>query len=528
MTNYTEELDRLQKLKILYESKQKQVSNLKEQRKKLNAEEEKYRVKLEKNEIENKIFYLGIEGKEYIGPNNKWKLNAIQKILIEAVKDPANMVFTYTGANRIGKTFITMIIIYSFLTGKFPWEPEEMTGHLWELFGWKPPIKIRWVGQDWEKHVKTVLIPIINELWPKSHPIQSRNNNVGVPAIWTEGKYNGTLEIMSNASDSSLFEGWHGHLIAYDEPPKRNVRVACARGLIDTNGKELFAMTLLKEPWVHQEVINRVLEDGRLDPSVFNISGDINVNIGHGITKKGVDQFALTLNDEEKTARLKGIPSYLSGKILSIDRTKHIKERFEIPSHWEVDVAIDIGVAKPHDIMYLAISPRNFKYVFFERQVTGDGVALGNQIISDIEKYNMRVANIICDPLAKSNKNEENTTWQKIEIVLNKYGYFLQAGAKDKESGILLIQSSLSSKYGEPSLYIFRDCVRAILQLDGWMYDDQGIPKKYKINEKPGDDQCENLYRLLLLETQYTDPIEDEGREDPYYEQTERNPYTGY
>ena len=46
-------------------------------------------------------------------------------------------------------------------------------------------------------------------------------------------------------SESDLFEGWDGHVIIYDEPPKRDNRVACARGLIDHNGIEIFAMGLI-------------------------------------------------------------------------------------------------------------------------------------------------------------------------------------------------------------------------------------------------------------------------------------------
>ena len=70
---------------------------------------------------------------------------------------------------------------------------------------------------------------------------------------------------MSNNQDSDVFEGWDGDLIVWDEPPKRNIRVACARGLIDREGRELYNMTLLKEAWISQEVIKATNEDGSPD-----------------------------------------------------------------------------------------------------------------------------------------------------------------------------------------------------------------------------------------------------------------------
>lgn len=392
------------------------------------------------------------------------------------------------------------------------------------MLGWKPPIKVRWVGQDWEKHIKTVLVPKIKELWPESHAVEVRKNQSGVEAYWTEQRLRSTIEIMSNNQDSSLFEGWNGHLVVYDEPPKRDNRVACARGLIDYAGREIFAMTLLKEAWVHQEVINATLDNGQIDPTIFSIDGDINQNIGFGITQEGVDQFAKTLTREEKEARLKGVPAYLSGKILPIDRDKHIVDRFDIPSSWIVDVAIDIGVAKPHDILFLATSPRNFHYVCFEKQLRGDGEAIAEFIISHQQKYKYRLNRVICDPLAKSDKNNENTTWEKIDTVLMRYDHMLEAGSKSKEDGIIRLRELLSSDYGEPALYFFRDCTRSILQCDGWMYGDDGLPKKYRANELPGDDQAENIYRLALLETQWYEP------QIQNYDQRmgKPDPYTGY
>lgn len=522
-----EKLPKKEKKKALLEllkQKKARCLELKKKQQKIRAEKAKYIAKQQEYERENKILYLGHEGKEYLGDHGKWELNSLQIKLVEAFMNPSKKIFTYTGANRIGKTFIAVILMYTCLTGRFPWEPEEKGTWFWDIMNWRPPIKIRWIGEDWEKHIKTVLVPKIKELWPRSHPMEIRRNSLGVETFWTEKINNSTIEIMSNRQDSSLFEGWNGHLVVYDEPPKRENRIACARGLIDFCGRELFTMTLLKEAWVHQEVINATNEDGTPDTSVFNITGDMNANIGFGITQAGVDQFSKSLTDEERSSRIKGIPSYLSGKVLIFQRDVHCIPRFDIPIHWPIDIAIDIGVAKPHDVTYVATSERGFKYVIFEQTIAGDGTQIGNEVVEKIKRYNLRVNAIVCDPLAKSDKNNESTVWAKIDDVLMKYGYWLERGSKEKEDGAILLNELLSNEYGEPALYVFNDCVRAIQQLDGWMRDEDGTIKKYKNKQLPGDDQCENLYRIALLQTQYDEPnmVHNQDRGDA------RDPITGY
>lgn len=420
--------------------------------------------------------------------------------------------------NTMSTTGVTTLLA---LRGRFPWEDENKGHWFWDIHGWKPPIKIRIVGQDWEKHIKTVIVPTLKEMVPQSWDFAQKKNNVGVEHSWTDPATGGSIEIMSNKSESDLFEGWSGHMIIYDEPPKRNNRIACARGLIDYNGIEIFAMTLLKEAWVDREVINAVTEDGLPDPSVYNIHADISVNVGHGLSQEGVEQFEKALSEEEKDARLRGIPSYKSGLVLKFERKHHIKERFEIPCHWVVDVAIDIGVAKPHDVTFLAIAPNNFKYLIFAYQIKGDGTAIADSIIKKQKTYNLRMNRIIVDPLAKADQNNENSTYEKIDMQLQRFGYYLETGTKDKDDGIIGINNYLWTVNLMPALFVFRDCPRAILQLESWMYDDQGKP------QKKDDDQCENLYRLMLLDTVYEEPQD----RDAVYETTSsntRNSFTGY
>ncbi len=486
--------------------------------------------KKEQFERDNKIEFFSHPGKGHLGSHGKWEPNKAQKELLNAFKSGNMRVFAYTGGNRSGKSFCWGLLVATLLDGKFPWEAENLRGWVWDMYGWKPPIRIRIVGQDYEKHIKTVVIPILKELLPKSWNMKVKKNTIGVEYFWIDPRTDSSVEIISNNSDSSVAEGWHGHAVFYDEPSSREMRVACARGLVDTNGIEGFFMTLLKEAWVDKEVLNRVNDKGEPDSSVIVVHSDTYANIGFGISQKGVEQFAKTLTDSEKEARLKGIPAYKAGLVLAIDRKKHVIKPFKVPSHWPVDVHIDIGVSKPHDIIYVATDPRNFKYICFEENLRGDGTMIADSIIKKQQRYNLRINRILCDPLAKADQNNENSTYDKIDMHLNRFTcpftdntYYLETGSKDKEDGIRRINDLLETVNGIPALFFFQDCGRSITQCENLMRDE-----KTGLVQKVDDDMFEGLYRIMLVDTQYEDI---QRGKDNYYDERDsgtRSSTTGY
>lgn len=433
------------------------------------------------------------------GPNPK------QKLLLDAWNNPKFKVFTFTGGNRMGKTTIGTVISFSVMFGYWPWSGQRID------FPHARPRRVRLIGQDWEKHIKTVIEPSLEKWWPKARILKTSKNNVGAKAMWIDKETGSTLELMSNHQDSDMFEGWDGDLVYYDEPCQRDIRVANARGLVDRLGRELFCMTLLKEAWIDQEVIRARLEDGRPDLSVFNVTGTIYDNVGYGITNEGVAQFKKTLKPEEEQARLWGVPSYMSGLVYKeFNRQAHLTERFKIPSDWMVDIAIDIHPRKEQAVLFVATDPRNDRYAFWEIWEHGDGEYIAGEIVRVIKYYNLRANRFVIDPLSKGDKNMPNTTFDNIAMVLSRYGYVLEVATKDKQSGIIKVRNHLMGPNKRPSLFFFSDMNRSIFEIEGYMYD-----KDTQKPQKENDDMMENLYRLCLLDSQYIDPdeLEDEAGE---------------
>lgn len=446
--------------------------------------------------------------------------NPLQDRLLKAWNDPQYKVFVYSGSNKIGKTTIITIIAISIMWGYWPWDHKKTPIS-------KPPVKIRFVGQDWENHIKTVLEPTLEYWWPKNRPVITKKNNQGVKSHWTDVKTGSTLELMSNRSESDLFEGWDGKLVLYDEPPKREIRVACARGLVVSEGRELFGATLLKEPWIDREVIKARDDDGKPDRSVFSVDGDIWNNVGYGITEEGVKQFKKTLRPEEIQARIHGKPAYMANLVCpKFNRNIHLinrvnptsNKKFKVPLDWIVDISIDFHPSKPWAVLFLATDKRNFKYCVDEIFENGSWKAIGDKILRKIKYNQYRVGRIIIDPLAKGDAQsdlKEDTVYDKMSDLFYPYGYSLRTATKDKDGGIIMINDLLLTENEMPALFFLDDLKRTIEEIEDWM--NIRDPKTGTIKPaKDKDDMVENLYRLILLDTQYyePEPVDDEDYED--------------
>jgi len=422
--------------------------------------------------------------------------NPLQKQLLDAWKEEKYKVFTYLGANRIGKTTVGSVICISTAAGEWPWSGEKLK------FTHNLPRKIRWIGQGWESSIKMVIEPSLKFWWPEAYIKKTKKNNQGIESVvelWSRSHDKGilgTIEIMSTSQAVEVFEGWHGDLVIYDEPPPRDIRIACARGLVDRQGRELFCCTLLNQAWIHREVIKATLNDGTPDPTVYNISGDISVNVGYGITQQGVDQFAKTLTHDEKQARIMGKPSYLSTLVCPrFDRKHHIKERFTIPLDALISISCDFHPSKPWVATFMAHTKQGFKYLCDELEFRGNAKSFAEEIVRIIRQRDYaRVERVIIDPLSKSGTPNDMDTYSVVEETLAAYGYSLETASKDKDNGISILNDLLWTDNEMPALYFFRDCWQTIQQVEDWMFDkDTFKPSKEK------DDFVETLYRHCLL-----------------------------
>lgn len=478
--------------------------------KKICLEEKELALQVHSFREKNKLQYFTLEKLN--------RPNPPQAELLEAWEEPRYKVFTFTGSNRLGKTTLGTIIALSVMFGKWLWNDKKLH------FIHNLPRKVRYIGQDWHNQIEKVVVPKIKEWWPEARKVKTKGNGIITPAYFEDLKTGSSLEIMSNLQLSDVHEGWDGDVIIYDEPPKRDIRVANARGLIDREGRELFCATLLKEAWIHHEVINAVLENGRPDPSIFNVTADIYANLGYGLTIEGIKDYIKKLDENEIDARIQGIPSYMSGLIYpTFKRKTHLVERFKVPLDWLVDIAIDVHPRERQAVLFTATDPKNERYLVNEIWDHGDGTWVAENIIRCVNQNDYRVNRVIVDPLAKGDKNNPNTTFDKIALVLMRYGYLLETATKDLTGGILEVKKHLVGPNKKPSLFMFDDLIRTLFEIEGYMYDDK--------TQKPKDENdhmMENLYRTLLLNTKYVEPEEEQDDPDWHDGNENRDKTTGY
>lgn len=480
---------------------------------------------LQKYQRENRLEYFN--GPNALVTGKFLRANPKQQLILDAWDNRQYMSFVYTGGNRGGKTTLGVIITLSTLFGEWLWNKKPL------YFPHKEPRKARLVVQDWDGAIK-ILVPELLKWWPKIRPHKSKKNNMGVDAFWTDEKSGSTLEIMTGNQDPMLHEGGHHDLIWFDEPISRDHYIANARGLVDRQGRELFTMTLLEEAWIDREIVNKTLVDpitgrdtGRSDPSVFVVNMKSTDNIGYGISEAGLKAFAAKLTEEEREVRISGIPRYKKGLVYpKFDRKVHVKERFRIPLDWPVDIAIDTHPRKPHSVLLMATNPRGVKYCIAEIRMHGDGKALAEEIIRVVKWGVYRVNKVIIDPLSKGDSNEDETTFVRVFNALSRHGMFLETASKNKDAGVLAVKEYLMSENQEPSLFFFDDLVYTIREITGLMWEKEGLSDKEKIS-KVEDDMCENLYRLILLETEYIPPA-DEDTIAPEVGRENVNETTGY
>ena len=312
----------------------------------------------------------------------------------------------------------------------------------------------------------------------------------------------------------------------FDEPFPAEIWAETMRGMIAKGGLCFIGASLVEEnqSWIEDEIISKE------DLKVYQYTAKMYENVGHGLTQKNMDEFASLLSPEERLVRLEGQSAGKRSKVLKLKDEHWLDKTIkDIPLDFLIDISIDYHPNKQQYINFLATGPYSIKYLCHEI-VSDYGKSAGakwlvNEIVRAKMTYTLRINRVIIDPLSKGNQNaiesDSETVFSKVSEGLAAYGIELETASKHKEDGIIEINSLLNPKEGKPSLYIYSLPI-AKKQLNKWRYDEVGKASK------SDDDTCENLYRLVNLETEYR-PIYDDYEQEEYEDGgSTRNTYGGY
>lgn len=264
-----------------------------------------------------------------------------------------NKIVIAEGGNRSGKTEVCTYIFCCAMSGKYPdWFPEE------SRISQDRALKGRIIVTDVEEGIKKVMTPKL-EKYLYAGDIKWKHKNQQGAIVEYHMKNGNKFDVLTDQQENKMFEGWDGDVVLIDEPITREHFIATMRGLIDRGGRCFIGMTPIYEAWMDEE-----LEDNE-NVDIIRMSMYDN----KFLPEEEIEKFISLLDDDEKQARIYGIPLVLMGKVYKmLNRKYHVipKKDFSIPPSWDYArvFGIDPHPSTPTAALWAIIGPDECIYFY--------------------------------------------------------------------------------------------------------------------------------------------------------------------
>ena len=242
---------------------------------------------------------------------------------------------TLIKGNQVGGTTCAVIRMMSACLGTPPLALGGIIPPDWSSLRCRDrPGMYLFMGKSFAKTIPEIILPKLREfLTPQMLARKPKKHQTGVPYVFYF-KSGAELHLGSYDQEADSFEGplWNG--ICFDEPPPREIYVACRRGTMRTKGWMMFTMTPLRNMWVYDE-IHMPAMNGKLDDvAAFEAHSHQNCstcNPGEGhIEHEELVNFFKSLTPNERRARELGIPLDISAvRYYYCSRESHV-----VPNLW--------------------------------------------------------------------------------------------------------------------------------------------------------------------------------------------------
>lgn len=435
------------------------------------------------------------------------------------------------GSNRSGKTEGGITDALAFAFGFYPWLlPEELKytpiDKLWAeklipldcLTPRKGPQKVLILEDDWDI-VEKILThgsegkPGKLKYYIPPEAISGRPLKNGQGFICGyEFKNGSTLTLDTEKSydnNPGSFEGPDWDYILNDEPKKRALRNAVARGLVDRKGIEVFSFTPLAEPWMKDELWDKAAIDDDID--TFFLDAYKNPHIDQAGWKSYVE----SLTPEERLCREKGEWAAFQGVIFKEFKNRMAKDGGHVIEPPDMEwlytntttyVAIDPHARNPQTVLFASVDKEG--HIYFWHEIYKQ--CLIKELCKDIKaalqfyrkgtkkRLTIRPHIYIADPCIFNPNPIDDRTWAD-EFDAN--GIYCEPGSKDLAHGI----ADTREAFKNDKLYISKDCKRTIWEIQRYVwadFKDQDRTKKEKPKDKD-DHMMECLRRIVVEDPQH-------------------------
>ena len=415
------------------------------------------------------------------------------------------------GGNRTGKTTCGGVDFLFHVTGIYPdWYPKDLRTN-GAVIG-------RIVAKDFGKGVGEVIIPFLDEWLDDSLVAKKQRNPLGIPVKWIL-KNGSVFDILTHEQTTEQFEGWHGNIAWFDEPPPRDKYVATLRGLVDFNGRNWLTLTPLTQPWIYDQIYTKA-DNQR----IFVATVDIRSN--PYLTEEAIAEFEQTLTEDEKQARLHGKFMHLSGLIYKeFIPDVHICETVKVKADWTRYFCIDPHERMPTACLWLAVDPKGFHWIY-------DELWLADMSLEEIaHAIHVQEGDLVptirmIDP--HNDKDNAIAGGFNIRKELIKHGIYCQRANSDPALGKSRIRQALRSVYQPlnktmaPTLRIGRNCTQTIYEFQHYQWDTyRRNPDEYDLKEqvkKKNDHFMDCLRYIYNFDPRYITPEKGEEEEEVVYE----------
>jgi len=360
---------------------------------------------------------------------------------------------------------------------------------VWTALGIHPYREIKvpnkgWIcATDYPHGIATVILPKLMSMLPTDCIARTINNSQGIPSI-IQFKNGSVIEFKSYDQDQMKFESSDFDWIHLDEPCKERVYNAVMRGLTDRNGRLWMTMTPLSEAWLFTKLWMPGITHTNPLIECFKMS----IYDNPYLSKEGVEQFAATVSDDYKQARLYGEFQQLQGRVFkNFNYKTHVLHGFVPPPQYVCYMGVDPHVygRKNQAALWCCITPDD-DIVFFDEiwkdytiETLRDKIIEHDFVIEDnrpTPRYN--IAARVIDTSINIREAMNHTNFKNVIEATGKYGKRLSFKMAQKKnllnSGLeyinVLLDNTLASPHRTPRIFVDDKCTRLIEELDlhGW------------------------------------------------------------
>lgn len=408
----------------------------------------------------------------------------------------------YVGGNRAGKSTFGAMELCFHLTRKYPdWYP------LGRRF--KKPIKAVISATEYPV-VDRVIEPKIKDLLPKDYYKIVRTSQQHMSRILcVDGSM---VDVLTSEMDDEAYESADWDFAWEDEPQQQKKREGILRGLVDRRGIEVITFTPLTEPWMKEELIDKV--DGKrielfqvtMRDNKFTLTGE------PILIEEVIQEFEQSLSEDVRETRIAGVFFTMRGLVYKEFSDAHqvSGEAYTYKYPNPVICVLDPHDRLPHHLIWAYIDRDDDIVIDYEMVIHCELDDLAKKIkeVETTRGYKMKKR--LIDPNFGRKPARPGTNTTVINELARHGAYFFEAD-DNKELGHHLVRDLLHfdrnkplTAVNKPKIYLNKEnCPRTIRSLRNYQYDEwHGSTKNDKDPkeaEKQKDTHGADVVRYLAI-----------------------------